>query len=71
MKRSGRPQRVDVYLRQRGVDERYRLLVSETSTGECDALRLALEVVREMRADFPEYEFLLLIVGRARQPPGR
>jgi hypothetical protein len=71
MKRTGRPQRVDVYLRQRSVNEKYRLLVSETSSGEHDALRLALEVVREMRADFPEYEFLLLIVGRGRQPPER
>ncbi|MGH9868515.1 MAG: hypothetical protein ACREAA_10180 [Candidatus Polarisedimenticolia bacterium] len=60
---------VDVYLRRRGVDERFRLLVSEISTGEQDALSLALEVVSKMRVDFPEYEFLLLIVGRGGQPP--
>ena len=59
MKRTGCPERVGLYLRRRGVDERYRLCVSDQ-----ESRALALEVVRKMRVDFPEYEFLLLIVGR-------
>ena len=68
MKRTGIPERVNVYLRPRGADERYRLLVSECSSDGQDSLSLALEVIRKMRADFPEYEFLLLIVGPRRLP---
>ena len=68
MKPIGHPGHVDVYLRRRGANEGYMLLVSETSSADQKLQSLALEVVRRMRVEVPDYEFLLLIVGCGRHP---
>ena len=66
MGRTGKPRRVDVYRRRSGVaGERFRYLLTESSVGDEDALARAIRLVKELRHEFPEYQYLLVIVRRS------
>jgi hypothetical protein len=53
-------QHVNVYRRRRGRGGPFRFLMAESGPSAFDALERAVELVKGLRDEFPEYEFLLL-----------
>ncbi|HKY30957.1 MAG TPA: hypothetical protein VJV23_00350 [Candidatus Polarisedimenticolia bacterium] len=58
------PSRVDIYRRRRGTGEKFRLLLSEEPSGGPDPLVLTRQVLDGLQREFPEYEYLVVLVRR-------